>query len=68
MRMRSAAPRTLVLVSGLLLMPARTFAADRQIRPFIGAPFLPVEFFRPNAFEGSFFEAVTFAARQIFSS
>ena len=39
-----------------------------NLRPFIGAPFLPVEFFRPNAFEGSFFEAVTFAARQIFSS
>ena len=38
-----------------------------NLRPFIGAPFLPVEFFRPNAFEGSFFEAVTFAARQIFS-
>jgi hypothetical protein len=39
MRMRGAAPRTLVLVSGLLLMSARTFAADRQIRPFVGATF-----------------------------
>ena len=39
MRMRGAAPRTLVLVSGLVLMSARTFAADRQIRPFIGATF-----------------------------
>lgn len=39
MRMRGAAPRTLVLASGLVLMSARTFAADRQIRPFIGATF-----------------------------
>jgi hypothetical protein len=28
-----------MLVSGLMLMSARTFAADRQIRPFIGATF-----------------------------
>lgn len=30
---------TVVLVAGLLLMSARTYAADRQIRPFIGATF-----------------------------
>ena len=29
-----------------------------NLRPFIGAPELPVEFLRPNAFEGNFFEAV----------
>lgn len=29
-----------------------------NLRPFIGAPELPVEFLRPNAFAGNFFEAV----------
>lgn len=28
------------------------------LRPFIGSPFLPVEFLRPNAFHGNFYEAV----------
>ena len=36
---RRAAGRTLVLAAGLMLMSARTGAADRQIRPFIGATF-----------------------------
>ena len=31
-----------------------------NLRPFIGAPELPVEFLRPNAFEGNFFEAVLY--------
>lgn len=39
MRVRGAARSTVVLVAGLLLMSARTYAADRQIRPFIGATF-----------------------------
>jgi hypothetical protein len=39
MRFRGAARRALVLVAGLLLMSARTYAEDRQIRPFIGATF-----------------------------
>jgi hypothetical protein len=34
-----AARNTLVLVAGLLLISARTYAADRQIRPFVGATF-----------------------------
>lgn len=38
MRLRGAARNTM-LVSGLVLMSAPTFAADRQIRPFIGATF-----------------------------
>ncbi len=29
-----------------------------NFRPFIGAPALPVEFLRPNAFEGNFYETV----------
>jgi hypothetical protein len=29
-----------------------------NLRPFLGAPELPVEFLRPNAFEGNFFETV----------
>ena len=37
MRLRDAARSMLVLVAGLLLMSTRAFAADRQIRPFIGA-------------------------------
>jgi hypothetical protein len=28
------------------------------LRPFIGAPWLPVQFLRPNAFEGNFYETV----------
>jgi hypothetical protein len=28
------------------------------LRPFIGAPHLPVEFLRPNAFQGNFYETV----------
>ena len=37
-----------------------------NLRPFIGSPGLPVEFFRPNAFQGNFFEAVFHSLRQIF--
>jgi hypothetical protein len=29
-----------------------------NLRPFIGSPHLPVEFLRPNAFEGNFFETL----------
>jgi hypothetical protein len=36
-----------------------------NLRPFIGSPGLPVEFFRQNAFHGNFFEAVFHALRQI---
>jgi hypothetical protein len=37
-----------------------------NLRPFIGAPLLPVEFFRANAFHGNFFEAVWGSLRQLF--
>ena len=37
-----------------------------NLRPFIGSPGLPVEFFRPNAFQGKFFEAVFHSLLQIF--
>jgi hypothetical protein len=37
-----------------------------NLRPFIGAPFLPVEFLRPTAFHGNFFEGVLTALRQLF--
>jgi hypothetical protein len=36
------------------------------LRPFIGSPTLPVEFIRPTAFHGNFFEAVLHSLRQIF--
>jgi len=39
MTVRSAARSTVVLAAGLLLLSVRTYAEDRQIRPFIGATF-----------------------------
>jgi hypothetical protein len=39
MRVRDAARSTVVLMAGLLLMSTRTYAEDRQIRPFVGATF-----------------------------
>jgi hypothetical protein len=36
------------------------------LRPFIGSPTLPVEFFRNEALKGNFFEAVLHSLRQIF--
>jgi hypothetical protein len=38
------------------------------LRPFIGSPTLPVEFFRNAAFHGNFFEAVFHSLRQIFNN
>jgi hypothetical protein len=38
-----------------------------NLRPFVGAPFLPVEFLRPNAFEGNFFETLWGAVRHLLS-
>jgi hypothetical protein len=35
------------------------------LRPFIGSPDLPVEFFRANAFHGNFYEAVFHSLKQI---
>jgi predicted membrane-bound spermidine synthase len=35
------------------------------LRPFIGSPTLPVEFFRQTAFHGNFFEAVFHSLQQI---
>lgn len=37
-----------------------------NLRPFIGAPYLPVEFLRRTAFQGSFFDAVLMALRHVF--
>lgn len=37
-------------------------------RPFIGSPQLPVQFMRPDAWQGSFFEAVLWAALRLFRS
>ena len=48
MRVRGAARGTVVLVTGLLLVSARADAADRQIRPFIGATFGGGTTFVPN--------------------
>ena len=36
-----------------------------NLRPFVGAPYLPVEFLRPNAFEGNFFETLFNALRHL---
>jgi hypothetical protein len=37
------------------------------LRPFIGAPWLPVQFLRPNAFQGNFYETVLRDLAQLFS-
>jgi len=59
---------TAVLVVWLLVH----FFVGSQIawlaRPYIGNPWLPVEFLRPDAFESSFFEAVWNNLQQLFSS
>ncbi len=39
-----------------------------NLRPFVGSPGLPVQFLRPDAFRGNFFEAVSFAARTFIST
>lgn len=36
-------------------------------RPFIGSPNLPIQFLRPNAFQGNFYEAVFNSIRQLFN-
>jgi hypothetical protein len=36
------------------------------MRPFVGAPELPVQFVRPDAFHGNFFEAVWYSLGRIF--
>jgi hypothetical protein len=38
------------------------------LRPFIGAPNLPMEFFRKAAFHGNFFEAVLHSLQQILNN
>jgi hypothetical protein len=38
-----------------------------NLRPFVGAPYLPVEFLRADAFSGSFFESVFRTAARLFS-
>ena len=48
MRVPGAARSTIVLVAGLLLISARTYAGERQIRPFIGATFGGGTTFVPN--------------------
>lgn len=35
-------------------------------RPFVGSPGLPVQFLRPNALQGNFFEAFFYNTRQLF--
>ncbi len=37
------------------------------LRPFIGSPNLPLEFLRPNAFEGNFYETLFRAFKQLFA-
>ena len=60
---RAVATRVLfVWLAGNLLLGSQL---SWNLRPFIGSPGLPVEFFRQNAFHGNFFEAVLHALRQI---
>jgi hypothetical protein len=61
----SVARRTLFgwLVGNLLLGSQLAWI----LRPFVGAPHLPVEFLRETAFEGNFFESLFRHAQQLFS-
>ena len=53
---RTVAMQTLTAwLSGNLLLGSQL---SWNLRPFIGSPHLDVEFFRPDAFSGSFFEAL----------
>ena len=36
------------------------------LRPFVGSPGLPVQFLRPDAFRGNFFETVFWALKSLF--
>lgn len=38
------------------------------LRPFIGSPFLPVQFLRPDALRGNFYETVWWGAMTVFST
>jgi hypothetical protein len=49
-------------LAGNLLLGAQL---SWNLRPFVGAPALPVQFLRPDAFRGNFFEAVYFASRHL---
>ncbi len=53
---RAVAMQTLAAwLSGILLLGSQL---SWNLRPFIGSPQLEVQFFRPDAFSGSFFEAL----------
>ena len=60
---RAAASRVLAawLAGNLFLGSQLTWI----LRPFIGSPDLPVQFLRPNAFHGNFYEAVFRAIHHI---
>lgn len=61
----SAARRTLLAwLAGNLLLGSQLAWI---LRPFVGAPHLPVEFVRPNATQWSLFELLFFHIRQLFS-
>jgi hypothetical protein len=62
---KKLAGRTMLgwLLGNLLLGSQLTWI----LRPFVGSPSLPVEFIRPNAFEGNLFEALYHHAKHLFS-
>ena len=37
------------------------------LRPFVGSPNLPLEFFRPNAIQGNFFETIFLSLKHLFT-
>ena len=49
-------------LAGNLLLGAQL---SWNLRPFVGSPGLPVQFFREDAFRGNFFEAILNAARHL---
>ncbi len=60
--LRHIAPRRVIAVKGIFAWLAGNLLLGSQLswilRPFIGSPGLTVQFLRPNAFEGNFFEAL----------
>jgi hypothetical protein len=50
-------------LAGNLLLGAQL---SWNLRPFVGSPALQVQFLRPDAFRGNFFEAIIYASRQVF--
>jgi hypothetical protein len=68
--LRRLSPSRLIARNVLLAWLAGNLFLGSQLcwmlRPFVGSPGLPVQFIRPDALRGSFFEAVFYALKSLF--